>query len=39
MDMQSDHLARHGGVEVADWTVDRTIRVRILAYPDRVWAL
>ena len=28
-----------GGVEVAGWTVDLTIRVRFLAYPHRVWAL
>ena len=31
--------ARRGGVEVAGWTVDRTIRVRFPAYPHRVWAL
>ena len=27
------------GVEVAGWTVDRTILVRFLAYPHCVWAL
>ena len=31
--------ARHGGAEVAGWTVDRKIRVRFPAYPHRVWAL
>ena len=32
-------LVRRGGVEVAGWTVDRTIRVRFPAYLHRVWAL
>ena len=31
--------ARRGGAEVADWTLDRKIRVRFPAYPHRVWAL
>ena len=31
--------AHRGGVEVADWTADRTIRVRVPAYPHCVWAL
>ena len=31
-------MARHGGAEVADWTLDRKIRVRFPAYPHRVWA-
>ena len=32
-------VARRGGAEVADWTLDRKIRVRFPAYPHRVWAL
>ena len=32
-------LARHGGVEVAGWTLDLTTRVRFPAYHHRVWAL
>ena len=32
-------LARRGGVEVAGWTLDRTIRVRFPAYPHHVLAL
>ena len=31
--------ARHGGVEVAGWTLDRKIRVRFPAYPHGMWAL
>ena len=37
--MSTDTDARRGGVEVAGWTWDRTIRVRFPAYPHRVWAL
>ena len=32
-------LARHGGAEVAGWTLDRKIRVRFPACPHRMWAL
>ena len=32
-------IARRGGVEVAGWTLDRTIRVPFPDYPHRVWAL
>ena len=32
-------IARRGGVEVADWTFDRKIRVRFPAYPHPVGAL
>ena len=35
----SDFVARRGGVEVADWVVDREIRVRFPAYPHPVLAL
>ena len=36
--LQTDK-ARRVGVEVAGWTLDRTIRVRFPAYPHRVWAI
>ena len=32
-------MARRGGVEVADWTVDWTVRVRFPVYHYRVWAI
>ena len=32
-------VARRGGIEVAGWTVGRTILVRFPAYPHCVWAL
>ena len=33
------YSARRGDVEIAGWTVDQTIRVRLPSYPHRVWAL
>ena len=35
----SSPSARRGGAAVAGWTLDRKIRVRFPAYPQRVWAL
>ena len=38
-DLAALEEARHDGVDVAGWTVDRTFRLRFPAYPHRMWAL